>query len=83
MVGPADSCGKRYLRVVLAGFLGRRVLIELTYDRRRFEDDTIDRMRQHLHTLLKGMAANPRRILGELPMWYRSQRCPRQPWPPT
>ncbi len=72
--GTARAGRQFYLRgitnypLVLSGFFGPRVLIELTYDRRRIEDDTIARMRQHLRILLEGIAADPRRTLGELPI---------------
>ena len=75
--GQRDA-GRRYqLRgitgfpLVLSGFGGTRVLIELTYDRRRIADEAAGRMLRHLHTTLEGMIADPGRALGELPILTR------------
>ena len=72
--GKAEAERRFHLRgitnypLVLSGFLGPRLLIELTYDRRRIEDHAADRIRQHLRTLLEEVAADPRRTLGAAPM---------------
>jgi hypothetical protein len=44
--------GERY---VVAGYGGSRLSIELTYDRSRFADEAIGRIRDHIETLLAGL----------------------------
>jgi amino acid adenylation domain-containing protein len=54
--------------LVVAGFGGASLLIELTYDRRRFADLAIERLGDRLRSLLEAIAANPRQTLTELAM---------------
>jgi amino acid adenylation domain-containing protein len=54
--------------LVVAGYAGTSLLIELTYDRRRFADLAIDRIQNRLQTILERIAAGPRQTLAELPM---------------
>ncbi|EDX72591.1 AMP-binding enzyme domain protein [Coleofasciculus chthonoplastes PCC 7420] len=44
------------------------LLIKLSYDRSRFDADTIARMAGHLQTILDAIAANPQQQVGELPL---------------
>ncbi|MGB8509704.1 MAG: amino acid adenylation domain-containing protein, partial [Pyrinomonadaceae bacterium] len=53
---------------------GALFALALTYDRGRFDDTTMSRMLDHLRVLLEGMAANPLRRLGELPMLTPQER---------
>ncbi len=55
---------------------GERTLsVKLKYDRRRFDDGAIERMGRHLLTLLCGMAENPERLVGELPLLDGDERA--------
>ena len=54
--------------LVVAGFAGTRLLIELTYDRRRFADDAIGRIQHRLQTVLERMAAGAGRVVSALPL---------------
>ncbi len=59
--------------LVLSGFAGPSLLIEFSYDRRRFEDAAMARVSRQLHTLLEGMAENSERTLDELPILSPSE----------
>ncbi len=54
--------------LVLAAFGGSRLRIELTYDRRRFDDDAILGIKARLQIVLEEIASDPGRTLAELPM---------------
>lgn len=53
---------------------GRRLSLKISYDCRRFDVDVIRRMLGHLGTLLEGMAADPGRPLGSLPLLTVGER---------
>ena len=48
--------------------------LEIMFDRSRIDDDAAERMLGHLRTLLEGMATNPERKVGELPLLTSSER---------
>jgi amino acid adenylation domain-containing protein/non-ribosomal peptide synthase protein (TIGR01720 family) len=50
------------------------LLLEIEFDRRRFDDATVARMLGHLATLLRGFVADPARRLAELPMLTAAER---------
>ncbi|BAT56844.1 amino acid adenylation domain protein (plasmid) [Nostoc sp. NIES-3756] len=50
------------------------LLLEIFYDRHRFNEDAIARMLGHLQTLLLGMVANPQQRLMELPLLTATER---------
>ena len=52
----------------MAGYLESELLLEITYDRNRFEDKTISRMMGHLQTLLENVVADPEQCLADVPM---------------
>lgn len=54
--------------LTLAAYGDDELLLELHYSRRRFADDTAERMSGHLRTLLEGIAGDPRARLRELPL---------------
>ena len=54
--------------LVVAGYGGSRLRIELTYDRRRFADETILAIKERLQIVLEEIASDPARSLAELPM---------------
>lgn len=58
----------------VAGYLGRELLLNVTYDRRRFEDSVIIRMLGHLTTLLEAMVSRPNSRLADLPMLTEVER---------
>ena len=47
---------------------GEEMRLLAIYDQSRFSADTIDRMLNHLRTILASMAADPQRNVGELPL---------------
>ena len=49
--------------LAVTGYADRELLLEIAYDRSRFDEATITRMLGHLGTLLGGMAARPERRL--------------------
>lgn len=53
---------------------GTELLLRISYDRCRFEDDTITRMLGHFQTLLEAIATNPHQSLGELPLLTPAER---------
>ena len=62
-----------YPLVVAAGF--KQVLgISLDYDRSRFDEATVERMAGHLVMLLGAMAADPGRLVGDLPVLTAGER---------
>lgn len=54
--------------LTLAGYGGPELLLKLEYDRRRFDDDFIERMLGHLRALLNGFARHPQLPVGDLPI---------------
>ncbi len=59
-----------YLRV----YREPELLIQLVYDRNRFDEGSITRLLNHLRTLLDGIAANPEQRVGELPFLTENER---------
>lgn len=53
---------------------GDALVLKILYHRNRFDDECITRTLGHLKTLLEGMAANPRQLLGELPLLTEAER---------
>jgi amino acid adenylation domain-containing protein/non-ribosomal peptide synthase protein (TIGR01720 family) len=47
---------------------GQQLRFRFSYDRRRFEDETITRMFGHLQTLLEGVVADPEQRVADLPL---------------
>src|SRR5207244_7804502 len=60
----------------LVALPGRRLSVALGYDPDLFDDTTIERMVGHLQVLLAGIAAEPDRPLGELPLLSEEERHP-------
>jgi len=52
----------------------RELSLEIAYDSRRFDADTIQRMLGHVRTLLEGLAVAPGTSLGALPMLTRAEQ---------
>jgi amino acid adenylation domain-containing protein len=66
--------GRNPYPLTIAGYLDADFEVEIIYDRRRFDDDTIARMLGHLQTLLEGIVANPDRQLADLPLLTEAER---------
>ncbi|KAM3100396.1 amino acid adenylation domain-containing protein [Phormidesmis sp. 146-12] len=62
------SFGRSHYPLSLVIGLGSPFFLELTYDDRRFDADTIDRLLGHLQMLLTGMVVDPNQRLKELPL---------------
>ena len=60
--------------LVLAGYFGEECSLEITFDRRRFDAETIERMAGHLEALLDGMLADPYGKLRNVPMLSERER---------
>ncbi len=60
--------------LTLTGYLDSRLLLKISYDKRRFDDGTIARMLGHIKTLLESMAANPEQKLSALPLLTEAER---------
>lgn len=60
--------------LTVAGYLGRELSLEITYDRQRFDDATITRMLGHLRTLLEGMVKIPDRRISDLPVLTEAEQ---------
>jgi amino acid adenylation domain-containing protein len=60
--------------LVLHAYGEPELLLKMLYDRRRFDDGTIERMLGHLRTLLEGMAENLDRSLADLPILTMEER---------
>jgi len=54
--------------LTLTAVLRSELLLQLTYDRRRFDDASIRRMLAHLRTLLEAMTSDPSTRLSQLPL---------------
>ncbi len=50
------------------------ILLQIGYDTRRFEADSIQRLAGHLQTLLEGMVANPQQQLAYLPLLTKAEQ---------
>ncbi|MCA1681918.1 MAG: condensation domain-containing protein, partial [Actinobacteria bacterium] len=59
--------------LTLIAYLDDRLNLQLGYDPTLFNPDTIERMVGHLQRLLEGIAAEPDRALGELPMMSQAE----------
>ncbi|GAX45363.1 amino acid adenylation domain protein [Tolypothrix sp. NIES-4075] len=55
-------------------FAEEKLLIKISYDRSRFEADTITRMGGHLQTLLEAIASNPNQQVKELPLLTEAEQ---------
>ena len=60
--------------LTVSAYGGPELLLDLGFDLGRFEVSTIDRMLDHLRTLLDGMAAHPDARLSELPLLTQGER---------
>ena len=52
--------------LTVTGYLAPELLVEIAYERRRFNDASITRMLGHLQTLLQAMVADPEQRLSDL-----------------
>jgi amino acid adenylation domain-containing protein len=57
-----DACG------------GRKLVIKILFDRRRFDDDTIQRLLGHYQTVLEAFVRDPQQKLGDIPLLTESER---------
>jgi amino acid adenylation domain-containing protein len=60
--------------LTVAGYLEPEFLLQIEYDRTRFDDATIARMLGHIQTLLEGMVTNPEQRLQDLPILTAAER---------
>ncbi|MBB4677123.1 non-ribosomal peptide synthase/polyketide synthase [Crossiella cryophila] len=66
-VGQVDMVDTTTLPLALAAFLDERLRLELSYDPRLFDADTVRRLLDQTALLLTELAARPERTLAELP----------------
>ena len=69
-----DSLEQTHYPLTFAAYSGRQLLLRLEYDRRRFDDASIERMLGHLASLLEGMAEDLNRTVGQLSMLSQTER---------
>ncbi|MCS7475598.1 non-ribosomal peptide synthase/polyketide synthase [Umezawaea endophytica] len=60
--------------LALSANLGDRLRLELDYDPRLFDAETVERVAAHLLVLLKNLATDPHRTLAELPLMADDER---------
>ena len=60
--------------LTLAADPGAQLSLQLSYDCRRFDADTITRMLEHFQILLEGIVADPKQGLSDLPMLTAKER---------
>nr|AEU11006.1 NpnB [Nostoc sp. 152] len=53
---------------------GEQLLLKVSYDTSRFEDETISRMLGHFVTILEAIVANPQQKISQLPMLTASEQ---------
>jgi non-ribosomal peptide synthetase component F len=66
--------GETNYPLVVRGYAGRHLRLEIDYHTRRFSPDTVSRMLGHLETLLTGFTENPTCTLSQLPMLKEAER---------
>ncbi|HEX8177814.1 MAG TPA: amino acid adenylation domain-containing protein [Pyrinomonadaceae bacterium] len=59
--------------LAVQALLGQELIFRITYDRRRFDKETIKRMLTHFEILLGGMTANPNSNLSDLPLLSKEE----------
>ena len=69
-----DLRGTTNYPLSITGYLEPALLLEISYDGRRFDAGTIQRLGDHLQTILEGMAAQPQARLGDLPLLTAAER---------
>ncbi|MEO7330760.1 MAG: amino acid adenylation domain-containing protein, partial [Minicystis sp.] len=76
MVDGKTTAQTNYPLTVVAALktAGRGLTVDIYFDPRRFEADTVDRMLGHLRTVLEGIVADPERKVGELPFLTAEER---------
>jgi amino acid adenylation domain-containing protein len=60
--------------LTVTGYSETELLLEITYDQRRFDDTAITRMLGHLQSLVEGIVANPEQRLSDLPILTEAER---------
>jgi len=60
--------------LTLIAELSQGMSLAISYDKRRFDKATIDRMLGHVQTLLESMVANPQERLSSIPILTREER---------
>jgi len=66
-ISTRDSFEQTHYPLLLAALPGTELILDGYYDRRRFDEATVERMLGHLCTLLEGFVADPRAALSDLP----------------
>ena len=66
--------GQTNFPLTLAAYGDPELLLQLEYSRRRFDDDVVARMLDHLRTLLEGMAVHPQARLKDLRLLTQNEQ---------
>ena len=69
-----DAFEKTNDPLTIVAFPGEKLSVKISYDTARFDEDTIERMLEHLQNILEGIAENPYRKVGDLPLISQSER---------
>ncbi len=68
-----DYIGQTNYPLTLVAYLDRELLLRIEYDRRRFDDGSMERMLGHLRAILEGMVSNPEQQLQQVPILTTSE----------
>ncbi|MBR8841048.1 MAG: amino acid adenylation domain-containing protein, partial [Stigonema ocellatum SAG 48.90 = DSM 106950] len=60
--------------LTLVAVPGDELLVKISYDTVRFEEDTIKRMLGHLQTIFSAIVENPQQTVGEIPLLSAAER---------
>ena len=60
--------------LVLSGYGGEQILLEIDFDARRFEDVEISRMLEHLQQILGGFTEHPQPVIGRISLLAEPER---------
>ena len=69
-----DSITFTNFPIAVVGYLGSELLVEIVYNRSRFEDRTITAMLGHIEVLLESIVSNPEQLLSDVPMLTEPER---------
>ncbi|MEH2238171.1 amino acid adenylation domain-containing protein, partial [Nostoc sp.] len=63
-----------YPLTILLGMPANELLVKISYDTLRFQEDTIERMLGHLQTIFSAIVTNPQQTVSELPLLTETER---------
>jgi amino acid adenylation domain-containing protein len=73
-IGEIRLIGTTNYPIAVTGYLGKEILLDVTYDRGRFDDGVVARMLGQLRNLLDGMVSRPAAPLADFPLLTLAER---------